>query len=134
MTSVTTATIRTDHHKEAKAPSDSLSSYTATIINNSRVTLTLTSSASNLQWTSFPPNTIPPGGTGKFSSPGDFSNPAAGSVEYAGGTGGAIGISWNIPSVGPNSIRWTQSDKLTISEDGSTGGWHVQNTFTVAGG
>ena len=133
MSNVPTAT-NADPEKDPKLAQSTLSSYTATIINNSSATLTLTSSSSNMQWTQPPPNTIAAGGQGVFSSPGDFANPAAGDVAYADTSSGSISITWSIPSVGPNGINWNQKGDLTISESGSTSGWNLTNYFTVNGG
>jgi hypothetical protein len=128
-------TTTTNHLGKTPAPAPStLSSYTATIVNNSSATLTLKSSTTNMQWTQPPPQTINAGGQGVFSSPGDFSNPAAGDVTYIDTNGGSITITWDIPSVGPNAIRWSQQGDLSMSQSGSTSGWNLTNFFTVQGG
>ncbi|MCP3103013.1 hypothetical protein LZ198_29450 [Myxococcus sp. K15C18031901] len=121
--------------QQTKAPQDT-ESLTATLVNQTSGDLVLVNSSTDEQWSIPPPSVIASGQSGQFSSPGDFSNPSAGSVTYK-----AVAVNdttftlqWTIPSVGPNNINWQTSPGLTAKESGSLSGWNLSASWFISAG
>ncbi|AGC49363.1 hypothetical protein MYSTI_08097 [Myxococcus stipitatus DSM 14675] len=124
-----------DKPAQPQASPQTTESLTATLVNQTQANLLLVKSASGLQWTRPPPATITPGQSGQFASPGDFSNPSSGSVVYqsASSGGATFTLTWDIPSVGANSIHWQTTPGLTAQESGSLSGWNLSASWFISG-
>ncbi|MFY1827351.1 hypothetical protein ACN47A_15625 [Myxococcus fulvus] len=121
---------------QTKPGPESTESLTATIVNQTSGDLVLVKSATNEQWTLAPPSVIPAGQSGRFISPGDFSNPSAGYVVYQASAvnNATFTLNWTIPSVGPNSFSWPTSPGLVANESGSLSGWNLSASWFVSTG
>ncbi|WP_338872643.1 hypothetical protein [Myxococcus stipitatus] len=124
-----------DKPAHPQASPQTTESLSATLVNQTPGDLVLVKSSSGMQWTRPPPSTLSPGQSGQFSSPGNFSTPASGYVVYqsAAVNNATFTLSWDIPSMGANSIRWQTTEGLTAQESGSLSGWNLSASWFIGG-